>query len=503
MGRERERLAESMRARTAIVIAALGLTLLLIAWVPATQPFAAPDEASHYLRALNITNGHLLGPKVNYHLVPGLTLTQLAWVDRDTRAAMVPARLSPPNVSCMNGRPDLTGRCREATPDGNFPPWGYLLPAVALGLSRDVSSGIWLSRVASMLPCLCFLLLAVALLWGGTGSSLLGLLAATSPMVLFTSAILNSSGIEITACLAFTAAVLRVSRTPARVPRWAWIAFGITGAVATVSWPLGPLFVIANLALFAALLGRHGLREIRSTPGRPQWIAMMTLVAGGVLWLIYSRVAGLSPARFGVSPIVASLKGGFHQLGPVLRDVVGTFGSLTVHLPAAAYWIWWLLVLTMVAAAIRLGGHRERVLLVTVFLLVLAFPVLFWAWFDRFSGFGVGGREVLPILTLIPLLAGELIYRRSGEMIERRSIRLLVTAAISVIALFQAYAWWFNARETAGAPHTLRFYVHATWSPPLGWIPWIVIATFGTAALLAFAASVTLTGSRRSLVPFD
>ena len=46
------------RPRAAFV--ALGLTLLLAAWIMATPPFAAPDEGSHYLRALTITNGSIV-----------------------------------------------------------------------------------------------------------------------------------------------------------------------------------------------------------------------------------------------------------------------------------------------------------------------------------------------------------------------------------------------------------------------------------------------------------
>ena len=141
-----------------------GLALLLVAWVVATQPFDAPDEASHYLRALTITNGHVLGPKVAY---PDWgTPTQNAWAQQGSRGGAVPAALAPPAVPCLSGRSDLgTGSCMEATEAGNYHPLPYLLPALALSVSHTASTGLWLSRATSALPCIVLIGLALVLLW--------------------------------------------------------------------------------------------------------------------------------------------------------------------------------------------------------------------------------------------------------------------------------------------------------------------------------------------------
>ncbi len=475
-----------MTGRPRVALLAFGLTLLVVAWIAATVPFSGPDEASHYLRALAITKGQILGPKVNYPPPPGLTPTQDAFVDHDTREVIVPARLSPPNVGCIGGKPDLSGSCYEANPNGNFPPLGYILPAVALSVSHDASTGLWLTRAASAVQSLAFLLLAVALLWNASGWSLLGLLAASTPMVLFVASVLNTSGIQITACLAFAAAVLRITRAPTRAPRWVWVAFGLAGAVAILTGPIGLEFTIADAVLFGVLLGRRGLDDLRQE--RQLRVCALTLLAAAVVAFIYSRIAGFSE-KLGISPLWSSLKGGVHQLWEVLQGAVGNFASLTVPVPLAACWIWWLLVVALLAGALRLGDRRERRMLAAVTVLVLVFPVLFWAWFDRLTGFGLEAREVLPPLMLIPLLAGEVIFRHRAVLTGRRSARLALSGAIALIALFQAYAWWLSARAAAGAPGTIRFYAHATWSPPLGWMPWIALAALGTIALLGFAAT--------------
>jgi hypothetical protein len=471
-----------MSARSPATLVGLGLALLLAAWVVATQPFGAPDEASHYLRALNIANGHLLGSKIPYPNVP-LTPAQQAFVNHDTRAVEVPARLSPPDVACINGKPDITGRCVEASPTGDYYPPAYLLPAVALKVASNADTGLWLSRFLSAASCFAFIALAIALLWSGSGWSLLGLLLALTPMTLFVSSILNPSGLETTASIALAAAGLRIARAPALARAWVWVALALSGAVTVLSFQAGPAFLVADLAAAGALIGAAGAGELRRQSRRQLGLAGLTIMTALVLWFVYASVSGASHSHFGVTPLLHSLRVGVEQLHIALRDAVGNFGSLTVELPTIAQWIWWLLVLALVAAAVWLGNRRERVVMALVLLLALAFPVLSFAWNYRYSGFGIQGRQVLPVLVLIPLLAGELVNRHRACLAGRHAGGVL-GAAIAAIALFQAYAWWYDARAVAGAPGTLRFYAHAIWSPPLGWLPWIAVAALGTLALL-------------------
>ena len=477
----------------AITSLGLGFGLLLVAWVMATQPFAAPDEPSHYLRALSIANGHLLGPTVPYPY-GGLMPAQLAWVDQGTRAVWVPAGQSPP-VPCIDHKPDfavLAPGCLEASEVGNYHPLPYLLPALALDMSNDSTTGLYLSRLASAIPCLAFILLAFALLWDGSAWSLLGPLAAITPMVLFVSSIVNPNGLELAACLAFAACVLRIARAPTHLPSRVWAAFALSGAVTILAWQLGPIFVIADLALGASLLGPAGLRTLRLSAGRRLRPPPLTLITATALYMVYGLASGVTHSTFSISPVAQGLHEGLSQLVPVLGNSVGTFGALTVSLPFAAYWTWWLFVAAIILGAMWVGGRRDRSLLIAVVALALAFPVLFFAWVYRFTGFGMQGRYVLPVMVLIPLLAGEMIHRRLQTRPSHRLRELLPVGAAVLAAGFQAYAWWFNASVVAGAPNTISFYAHARWSPPLGWWPWIASAAVGTAALLAFAMLGTL-----------
>ncbi len=488
-----------MRRRLGLPLLSVSLTLLGAAWSMSTQPFKAPDESSHYLRALTITEGHLVGRQVPYPQPQGFSAVALAWLNANTRATQVPPALSPPYIACTNGRADA-GRspCAEATEAGDYQPLPYLLPAAALHAAGTANTGLWLSRFASLAPCLAFLILALALLWTGTLWSVLGVQAALTPMVLFVSSVINPNGLEVASSLALACAGLRIARAPTQVPNWVWVSFAASGITAILSWQLGPAFVIADLVLGLALLGSTGVRQLKQAAKRQLGLSCAALGFSLLVYVIYDLAANASHINVGIHPIRQSLNEGLAQISPVLRDSVGTFGALSIHLPTIVCWLWWLLVAAMIVAALRVGCGRHRSILAVVVLLAFAFPVLFYAWAYRLTGWpGLQGRYVLPIMMLIPLVAGELNYLSIGCRVRGRPGSWLSPATSASLAVIQGYAWWLNARANAGMPGTIRFYAHALWTPPLGWILWVAVAALGTLGLLLFA--VCQAGSFRPL----
>jgi hypothetical protein len=473
---------------------ATGYVLLLLAWVFATTPFAAPDEASHYLRALSITNGHLLGAKIPYREVP-LTPTQSAFVDQDTRAVQTPAALTPPDVRCADGRVNTAG-CVEPTPTGDYPPPAYLLPAAALSVASSSDAALWLSRLGDAIPCAALIVLAAFLLAEGSGWSLLGLLGALTPMVLYVCSILNPSGLEVAASLAFTAGALRISRGP-RAPRWVWWGLIAAGIVAILAFQAGPAFVLLDgLAAIALLEPGIGLRERWRRDRRPLIYLASALVAAMVLWLVYSSVSGEGHSTIDIHPIRAALHDGVSQMSRVLGDAVGNFGGESIMLPAAVIWLWWLGVAGLVVGAVWYGSARERVATVATAVIALAFPVVTYAWVYRQSGFGMQGRQVLPALLLIPLVAGEVIWRhvaRAPAGRARRRGRMLLAAIGAGAGVFQLYAFWFNARTNAAPGGAVRFFSAGAWAPPLGWIPWLAAGVLGAVLVaVSFRADTSL-----------
>ena len=465
----------------------LALAALLAAWVAATLPFGAPDEKDHYLRALGIANGQLVGPKVPW-IDPLISRAEEAWASLDSRGVLVPARLSPPGRPCVDGRLDVgRGECIEATHTGDYQPLPYLLPALSLSVSRDAATGLWLSRAASAVQCLVFIILAIALLWSGSILSVLGLLAAVSPQVLFVGSVVNPNGLEIAAGLAFAAGVLRVARDPSHAPAWVWVALAASGMVTALSWQLGLVFVLIDLVLLTGLLGRRRVRELLVARPRRLLLVCLGLLVSVGLFLGYGLSSGALHSSFSITPFGENLRLGVDQLREVFEQSVGVFGSLTVFLPAGAYWIWWTLVLALLGAALVLGSRRERVVLVFLAALGLLFPALFYAWIYKGTGFSLQGRYVLPILALVPMVAGEVVFGHQQRFLRWVGHRAMA-GVVAIMAGFQLLAWWIAASNAAGEPHTFWFFTHPAWSPPIGWWPWALLAILGSTALLTSAA---------------
>jgi hypothetical protein len=212
----------------------------------------------------------------------------------------------------------------------------------------------------------------------------------------------------------------------------------------------------------------------------------VAIAAAVCAWLAYALASGVSHATFSPFPLVGSLRAGGHQLWEVLHESVGDFGTLTIPLPPAAYGIWWLLVLSLVGWALAIGSRRERLWTLCSVLISAGFPVVFYAWVGRHTGFGLQGRYMLPVLVLPPLVGGEVI-RRHAATIPVRLRRWLPAGMLALAAAVQLFAWDLAARTAAGEPHSVWFLGNPAWRPPLGWWPWAASAALGTVALMSAA----------------
>src|SRR6202020_1147126 len=92
-----------------------------------------------------------------------------------------------------------------------------------------------------------------------------------------------------------------------------------------------------------------------------------------------------------------------------VRESVGTFGKLTVPLPSPLRALWLVAVLALTVAALAVGDRRQRLLLLGTAALGVLFPTLFYAVIYRHTGFGLQGRYLLPVLMMVPMLAGEVV----------------------------------------------------------------------------------------------
>jgi hypothetical protein len=462
-------------------------------------PFAAPDEVEHFIRAVGVSQGHVIGAADPGARV-GANVAQMSWTSQAARIVTLPSNLNPEPYTCDFGLSQPSAACQNtvdprspaatlATAVGNYQPLPYLLPAVALSAGGSPTTALRLARAAQALVVLGLLSVALFALYDAEAPlvSLLGLLLAVTPMVLFCGASLSGSGMEIAGAVAFFSCLLRLARDGSSRTRW-WFLTALSGATLALSRSASPAWLV--LALLVAV-GWSGPRAFAH-----RWAnALAPRVVAGVLILavVLNRTwEGLYGARVSpdTSDLHAGLFAGAHEWWRSLTDLVGKFGYLEVKLPLIVPLAWFALVLALFASACLLCSRRQRLLLALTLALGLLGPVAFYALFIRPTGFGLQGRHVLPGLVVLPLLAGEALYSNRASANAGRLGMLAVTVPVAC-ALMQLVAWYVNAKRYAvGGSGPEWFLGRAAWSPPAGWWIWLATAALASACLgtVAFVA---------------
>jgi predicted membrane protein DUF2142 len=472
----------------------VGWVLLALAWVFANPPFAAPDERDHFVRAVGIADGHLIGaPAPNVSI--GRDPSEIRFDKSTQRAVMVPADLNPDPFSCYLGSPVLSAAClghrvplrgppaRLITSVGDYPPLGLLVPAAVLGAAHDPLQADRVGRVAAMVVALALLIAAAAAVFDAADGwlSLAGLVAACTPTAIFLAGSLNPSGLSVAAGIGMCASLLRIGRqSPA--PAWVWTLLGLSGAALLLSHPTGLVWTALLGVAFIAFEGVARVRRLVREQRRGASVGIGLLAAGVVAAVVWQELYGpITPIAYRAIRTALSRAPG--QTWRALEDIVAGFGYLEFRLPLPVYLLWFAFIGALAALAARVGSRRERrAVLVAGAVAVLISPAI-WMVFGRGAGIGIIGREYLPVLVAFPMLAGEVLHRNRARL--SRLDAAVVASLGTIAAILQFVAWYYNARRSAvGIGGKLLFVSHPGWSPPLGWGVWLGVAACG-ALLLA------------------
>ena len=311
-------------------------------------------------------------------------------------------------------------------------------------------------------------------------------------MVVFLVGSMNTSGLEISAAIAFAASLARLGRA-SEPSRAVWALAGASGVALALSRSTGPIWLAFLLLAFVLLDGFRSSWRCFRRGGRGA-IAAVSAVAVAILANRWWESAHGPHAVISLRPWPDNVQVAIDFMPIVLRQEVGVFGTLDSPMPRAAHLVWIGMVLALVAYAATRGKGRDRALLVAAtagfgFLL----PVFLQAAVMLHTGFAVQGRYVLPFAAAIPILAGEVIVRselRTGLP----SWRPLLPVVTTIAAVFQLVGWYWNARrQGVGVDGSLWFISSAEWWPPLGWWPWLALAIAGSVTLVAAGISAVRT----------
>lgn len=485
---------------------AIGVALLSIAWLFGNPPAAAPDEPEHYIRAVSLGRGEILGQLGATSPMAPQNHDQAVLLAQITRSVAVPAGLAAPDTwfctvqdhtssaQCLGDSKPPRGIGRQVTYVGSYQPYAYALAAPLTRLAATPVTALYLARLGYLLIALPLLLLAVIVIHEpGSPATMLGVTLALTPMVLFTSAAVSPSAVEVAGAICLWAAIVRLWRRPGDAAL-AVVAIAISVFAISISRPLGVLWVAFAAFSTVVLLGQTGLGIAWQANRRGLVIAGLATLAGLIPNLAW-QLTVLPPTARTLTATIAFLGPSILSIPETIGEAIGVFGWQDTLMPRPWYAVWGLLVVALIAAALTRGRRAElrrleAILLGVAFLMLLVPAVVLLP-----TGYAVQGRYLLPALSAVPLVAGEMV-RRSEAGGASRSTNLLMAAAAVGVGAVQFVAWYSNAhRYAVGLTGRWLFLADAQWQPPLGWAPWLMLALAGAVAMGA-ASTPTRPGRR-------
>jgi uncharacterized membrane protein len=393
------------------------VTVLLLAFI--TPPFQVPDEAQHFFRAYQLSEGQFISevrgataggqlPSSLQELSEHFLGTRKLHADRPIRPFPIGgtlAQLDRPLDIDKREFVVLTGAAA-------YGPLAYAPQILAIKMARmsnaSVLTTFFLSRIANGLCALVLLGWAIWLM--PLGRELIAF-AALLPMAVYLYASASPDAMIVSSAFLYTSLILNRTATNTWSHRDTALAVA-TGATFCMIKPVyAPLLLLGFVQVFYA---RHRLVALLTHGG-----ILVAACALTLLWGLYAASAiipmpeGVSfagqveyilrdPLHYGVTLARSLLWRDFYYM-----QVIGTLGWLTFQLPAVAYW------LPALAVVLALGSERNQWsrqsmafvaagLTITTVCVVLIMTALYvyWTPVGNVVVEGVQGRYFLPLLPL-------------------------------------------------------------------------------------------------------
>lgn len=470
------------------------ILLLGLAWAFSNPPGSGPDESDHLVKAMGsalfVAGGE--GPGIE-----GLNNEIAKRNASITRTYSIPADLVPKGYDCFAFQPQVTAACQPDAPPsasrqdvtvgtalGAYPPFLYAPIGWVARLASSPESAFLLARLVVLVLSSVMLLLGASHLvrWLGRGA-LLGPAIALTPMAVFAMSVVSTSGIEISAGIAVASVIAVGILRPDSVlrPSTHW-TLAAAGTALALSRQLG---VVALAFFILVLLASVGWPRIKQLfVGRQASfllsVAILLVATLAVAWweLTYDHPYNTGSA-FSL-PALSVFVASFHDL---VNKSIGVFGWLDTPLPTVAFGAWTVIWVGVVGAAVLVARRSAFWALLVGSVVTLGVGYVVYAAVFYPIAAGIQGRHLLPIFSLVPVLAGAVVAEWLGRGAERAGTARLYWMLGPLIAVIQFAGVYYNGRRYAvGTDGPILFIGPAEWSPPLGWLPWILLAAVGAIA---------------------
>jgi hypothetical protein len=498
---ERGQVTTRLPRDAAVRIAALFVLpylLLMLAWGMSNPPGAAPDESDHLIKALGV--GQLeIGAKLTGTAPRGVLPQRNASI---SRVFLIPAQLSPAGFSCTAFKPTTSAACQPQVPPaatgqvnastamGAYPPFLYLPAGLAAHLASTPTQAFLLGRLAFAAMCAMLLFVGAFTLvtWLGRWS-LLGAFVALTPMAVFSSSVVSTSGVEICAAFAVASIVVVVSRRPGALhSRLMQALLGVSGAALVLSRQLGVVTLGVLLLVMTLRGGAAPLwRLLRAhTPAFILSLAALIAACAAVLWWELSYDHPSHTGSFFSTEAISSFDA--HWLN-LVRSAIGNFGWLDTQLPQFAVATWVVGVVVLCGSAVLMARTADLWTLLALVAACFVTAIVVYSTVFYPVQASLQGRHMLPMFMALPLLSGVVVVERLRDSSLRDVLPRLYLVTGAVVGTIQLTGFYDNARRYAvGMAGRLWFLGHARWRPWLGWPLWLVIAAAGAISLGLFAS---------------
>lgn len=469
----------------------LGFMLVFGAWAFAAPYGGPPDETQHAIRAAGVVSGQVAPKPVvipdwnglgddgmgAYQRVPrGLASHTKCWGYEGSNSAACAPPIGGGPVAEL---PTSAGRYHPAyylavgLPLRIWPGWGGLV------LARLISAAL-----SAALLAWAFTTLAR---WSRSGLMLAALLACSTPMLAHLAGAVNPNGLEIAAGISLFSALIPLLLHPEGGPKPAllWLA-GVSAVTLATLRSLGPVWL--GFGLLAVLIGisRSRLRLLWRSRLARRWVVgvgvSLALSAAWIVGMGTGKVVGTGNGGYSFTYAQSALIY-FRQWGSYLEGMVGVAGWFDSFMPSPFYWIWICSAGSLVLFALVIDGWSTRLRMLVVFVGAFVVPGILQVSQAKVVGFIIGGRYMMPLVVLLPLLAAFVLER--GTLTARnchtlmKMFCLLLLPAHLVLLDYTMVRWQRGARTDPHAGYYNPFL--GTWHPPTGSVIPVVVMVVGLA----------------------
>jgi hypothetical protein len=472
-----------------LILGALGAI-----WALSMPPLVGPDEPAHAGKAAAVVRGELTW--VAREDIVGTSARDVtrseiwlrmprAYAEPDYACIALPP-LRP--ASCMTAVPRATDEVEAVNSAGAYPPMFYALvgwPSLLLPPSK----AMYMMRLVNV--ALCSALVASALVAARradvSGTTVIGVAAALTPMVVFLAAVINPNALEIVAAMCTVVAGLELLRTEGRPSTRSITRFFVASSMLVLARPLSMVMLLAIVALLALAASARANLRMLADDRRVRIGAVVLSVATGfaAFWLVYAtpQRALWGGPRPGIT-LPEALRESASMFPWRVRQMIGVFGWIDAH-DALPVWmiVWWLGVVgVLVVGALVVGSTRQRLAVVASVFGVIALTLSEVTQAERI-GFVWQGRYSLPVAIAVPILAAWVVGT-SGRVGSRplRGMGALAIGSLTVIMLFSYVV--VMRRYVIGAPSPyLDYLFEGDWEPKLSKHLLLALAALATTAL--------------------